>query len=109
MYTPTLAIKVMVTQYITEWSPWCSAWVVSKPDPQKIKKEGLVNRLGRKTTILLASYPGHSYVARYAQLTVSTNLYHTATLEQVLACKETVLCASTVVVSRKSAEGKLSF
>ena len=36
-------------------------------------------------------------------------MYHTATLEQILACKETFMCAGTVVVTRKLAEGKLSF
>ena len=46
-------------------------------------------------------------VAGYAQLTVSTNYYHTATLEQILACKETVLYVGTVVVAHKLAEGKL--
>ena len=31
--------------------------------------------------------------------------YHTATLEHVFACKETVLSAGTVVIAHKSAEG----
>ena len=48
-------------------------------------------------------------VARYARLTVSTNWYHIAILEQIFACKETVMCTGTVLVTRKLAEGKLSF
>ena len=37
-----------------------------------------------------------TYVTGYARLTVSTNWYHTATLKQILACIETVLCTGTV-------------
>ena len=48
-------------------------------------------------------------VGGYARLTVSTNWYHIATIEQILACIETVLCAGTVVAARKLAEGKPSF
>ena len=36
---------------------------------------------------------------RYAQLTVSTNEYHTATFEQILVSKETILSAGSVVVA----------